>query len=156
MLLLAGLACGGCYRYVPIPLAQLEARENIRVRVTDSAAVRIVQQFGTYTTQLEGEVAREGTDSVSVSVTIARDYRGLALESARQTLFLGRAEVVELRRRELSRARTVLVSAGAVAVFGILIRTIIQMGDSNPDGQEPLPPPPPPGYRGVLLRVSIP
>ena len=152
--LLAASLCA-CYRYAPISLANLRPHEDVRLSVTEPAAARLVKELGTYTTELEGEVVREGADSVSVAVIIARDYRGTALESARLVLFLGRSEVVELRRRELSRARTVLASAGVAVLFGVLVRSIVAAADPNPDSRETLPPPPPSGYR-ARMRLSIP
>ena len=43
------------------------------------------------------------------------------VDTARLTLFLGRAEVVRVDRRELSRGRTIAVGVGALAA-GILSR----------------------------------
>jgi hypothetical protein len=137
----------GCYRYVPVQLSTVRPNEDVRVRVTESAAARLVKEFGTYTTELEGQVAREPSDSVSVSVLIGREYRGVSLESGRQVLFLGPSEVVGVRRRELARGRTVLASAGALVVFGLVIGTVIQLGDPNPSPDQPPPPPPASGAR---------
>jgi hypothetical protein len=155
-LLLAGLAAPACYRYVPTQLATapLSREEDVRVRVTDAAAARLVTELGTYTTELDGRLARERSDSVSLSVAIARAYRGM-LESARQVLVLSRSEVVEVRRRELSRTRTVLATAGALGAFGVLIRTVVQWGDPNPTSQGPSSPPPPSSTRRVV-RVRRP
>lgn len=141
--LAAALCCGACYRYVAVPAASVSPREEVRVQITPDAAGRIVKEFGAYTTELEGQYQREGPDSVSVSVLIGRDYRGVQLESARQPLFLGSSEIVAVRRRELSRGRTALVAAGAVAGFVALVATVTQLVDqnSNEDGSLPVPPP---------------
>jgi hypothetical protein len=149
----AGLSTGGCYRYVPAQLTTVPPREEVRVRVTESAATRLVKEFGTYTTQLQGQFAPEAHDSVSIAVAITRDYRGMALESTRQTLFLGRSEVVEVRRREFSRGRTALATVGALATLGVLVQTVVQLSDPNP-GDEVPPPPPPAPYRGPA-RITI-
>jgi hypothetical protein len=115
----------------------------------------LVSEFGTYTGQLEGQFAQEGPDSVSISVLISRDYRGMSLDQVRQRLFLGRSEVMEVRRRQLSRTRTVLATAGIVAGFAALVRAVIQEGDPNPNDDNP-PPPPPGGSRyPALIRIPI-
>lgn len=145
---------GGCYAYVPMQLATVPPRAEVKVRVTDAGAARLVKDFGAYTTELEGQLGLEGSDSVSVAVAIAREYRGLTLESARQVLYLGRTEVVEVRHRQLSRKRTVLASAGAVVAFTLLVKTVVQWGDPNPPAGEP-PGAPPAPLRGGL-RFSIP
>jgi hypothetical protein len=134
------------------------------VRVTDAAGARLVGELGTYTTLLDGRVTPAagagrggagGGDSVAVAVAIGREYRGVALESVRQTLYLGRSEVVEVRRRELSRGRTAATAVGALAGFALLVGTVVQLGDDNPSGEGP-PPPPPPAFRVHLpLRLPI-
>jgi hypothetical protein len=144
----------GCYRYVPVDIAAIRPTEDVRVQVTESAAVRLVKEFGTYLTALEGRVSREGTDSLSITVPIGRDYRGVSLEGGRQVLFLGRSEVVGLRRREFSRGRTLAVSAGALVVFGALVAAVTQWSDPNSSVVEPPPPPPPAG--AIVIRFGIP
>ena len=150
--LLLAPAAGGCYRYVPIEPAAAGATEEVRVQLTDAAAARLARELGTYTSRLEGQVGRGAGDSLSVSLAIGRQYRGVSLESTRQVLFLGPSEVVDVRRRELSRSRTVLVSVGAIAAFALVAGTVSQLGDPNSGGEDP--PPPPPGFR-ALLRIPF-
>lgn len=155
--LLAAAAVGsGCYRYAAVPLESVRPSESVQVRLTDAAATRLVNDFGTYTRVLEGPVAREGGDSVSVSVMIGREYNGVALDGTRQTLFLSRSEVVDVRRRELSRTRTVLASAGVVAAFAVLITTVVQMGEDGSDDGGTTPPPPLGSRAGVRIPFRIP
>lgn len=149
-----GLMLCGCYSYVPVELASVQPAEHVRVEVTEQAAVRLVRDFGAYLTALEGQFAREGPDSVSVTVPVGRDYRGLALEGGRQTLFLGLREVTGIRRREFSRRRTVVVGAGSLVVFGLIVAGVAQWGDPNSEVVEPPPPPPPSG--AIMFRFRIP
>lgn len=151
---LLGLTLCGCYRYVPVDLASVKQAEYVRVEVTEQAAVRLVKDFGAYLRQLEGQVAREGSDSLSVTVPVGRDYRGVALEGGRQTLFLGLQEVVGVRRREFSRGRTVALSVGSVVVFAAIVAGVAQWGDPNSEVVEPPPPPPPAG--GIVFRFRFP
>src|SRR5262245_65959061 len=95
-LLLALLAgSSACFTYVPIPLASVAPQEDVRVRITDNAGQRLIKDLGVYTTQLDGEFAAHG-DSVSVTVPIVREYRGVALPVTNQSLYLSRSEVVEI------------------------------------------------------------
>lgn len=151
---LLGLTLCGCYRYVPVDLTSVQPAEFVRVDVTEQAAVRLVKDFGAYVTSLEGQFAREGTDSVSVTVPVGRDYRGLSLEGGRQTLFLGLQEVTGVRRREFSRSRTVAVSVGSLVVFAAIVAGVAQWGDPNAEVVEPPPPPPPSG--SIIFRFRIP
>ena len=151
---LLAVLLGGCYSYVPIEIASVRPAEYVRVEITDTAAVRLVRQFGAYLTELEGQVAREGSDSLSVTVPVGRDYRGVALEGGRQTLFLGLKEVRGVRRREFSRGRTVAVSVGSLVLFGAIVAGVAQWGDPNTQVDEPPPPPPPSPL--ILFRFRVP
>lgn len=151
---LLGLTLCGCYSYVPVDLSSVNQAEVVRVEVTQQAAARLVKDFGAYLTSLEGTFAREGSDSVSVTVPVGRDYQGVALEGGHQTLFLGLKEVVGVRRRDFSRSRTVAVSVGAVVVFAAIVAGVAQWGDPNSEVVEPPPPPPPAGR--LVFRFRIP
>jgi hypothetical protein len=91
---------------------------------------------------------------VSVTVPVGRDYRGVALEGGRQTLFLGLQEVVAVRRREFARRRTVAVGLGSLAAFGLIAAGVAQWGDPNSEVVEQ--PPPPPPLDKVMFRFRIP
>ncbi|MEX2282914.1 MAG: hypothetical protein WEE89_10575 [Gemmatimonadota bacterium] len=122
------------------------------MRITEAAAVRLVNEFGTFTGELEGQLASQGPDSLAISIMIGREYRGTALQRVRQTLAVGRADVVDVRRRQFSRGRTALAAGGALVVFGILIETIIQRENPNtPPDDGPVSPPP---FRG-FIRIPI-
>lgn len=142
-----GLASTGCYRYVPVQVAAVDPQEDVRILVTESAAARLSRDLGAYTTSLEGRLRQEAHDSVSISLPVTRSYRGRVMDSGWQTLFLGRGEVVQVDRREISRARTVAAGVGAVAVFGLIINSVVQWLDPNPSGEEQPPPPPAPSIR---------
>ena len=135
--------------------------EDVRVRVTEEAAARLAKDIGTFSTEIDGQFSRESADSISLGVPIDRMYRGTTIGTTTQTLFLGRSEVVEVRKREFSRSRTVIVSAGTVVGFGLLAAGIVQLADPNGPSPDNTPPPPPPqqrrpsGYH-VGLRIRIP
>ena len=150
------IVSGACHRYVAVPAAAVGPGEDVRIIVTEPAAARLSRDLGLYTTSLEGQLRQEPYDSLSIAVPVTRAYQGRLLESGRQTLFLGRGEVVRVERRELSRSRSVAVGVGAVAVLALLVGAVVQWGDPNPSGEEPPPPPPAPsiGPRAVV-RIPI-
>jgi len=137
------IASGACHRYVPVQVAAVDPQEDVRIVVTESAAARLSRDLGLYTTNLEGQLRQEAHDSVSIAVPVTRMYQGRLIDSGRQTLFLGRGEVVRVDRRELSRGRTIALGMGAVAVFGLLVNSVVQWLDPNPSTEEQPPPPPP-------------
>lgn len=150
-----------CYRYAPITLGAAPPASEVRVRVTDGAAARLSKDIGAFVTEIDGQLALQGPDSVSLAVPIDRAYRGVTVGTTMQTLFLGRSEVVEVRKREFDRTRTTLVSVGAVVGFGLLAAAVVQLADPNPDSQDGLPMPPPapnriPHRHGLTMRIRIP
>jgi hypothetical protein len=160
-LLIAGLASTACYNYVPVSLQAVQSKEEVRVRVTDAAAMRLSKELGAIANEIDGQIAREGSDSVSLGVSIDKSYRGTTVGTTTQTLFLGRSEVLEVRKREFSRSRTVLVSAGTVVGFGLLAAGISQLFDANEPSDNSSTPPPPPALRRpagyhLALRIRFP
>jgi anti-sigma factor RsiW len=158
-LLIAGIANAACYTYVPVSLGSIASKNDVRVRVTENAAARLSKDLGAFSTEIDGEFTQQGPDSVSLGVTIDRQYRGTTIGTATQVLFLGRSEVVEVRKREFSRSRTVLLAAGTVVGFGLLAAGITQLVDPNGPSEDQPPPPPPPQLRrplGYHLTVRIP
>lgn len=159
-LLVVGLVNGACYRYVPVPITSV-ANDEVRVEITPAAATRLAGDLGVFSMEIDGRLASERQDSISIHVPIERAYRGMAIGTTDQLLFLGRSEVVAVRKREFARGRTMLVGAGAVVGFGLLAAAVVQLADPNRDSQDRPPPPPPvtsriPSGYHVGVRVPIP
>ena len=106
---------------------------------------------------------RDGKDSwrrpaaihLTLSLWVGQQYRGTPFENARQRVSLGVPEVVEVRRRELSRGRTALLAAGVIALTVVLADRIVFEQDPNatPGGRPGSPPTDPSGTligKGVL------
>ncbi|MGH9887297.1 MAG: hypothetical protein ACREBE_17345 [bacterium] len=157
-LLLVGAANAACYTYAPVPFTAVAPKEDVRVRVTEDAAVRLAKDLGTFSSEIDGQLAPEGRDSISLGVAIDRTYRGTTIGSSTQQLFLARSEVLEVRRREFSRSRTVLLTAGTLVGFAGLAAGITQLLDPNgaPDGSTTPPPPPASPNRRRIIRIQIP
>jgi hypothetical protein len=149
-LLAAVLAAGGCYRYVLVSPAAVAPNEAVRVRVTSAAAARLAGDLGVFSTELDGTLSPRGQDSLAVTVPIVRQYRGVTLDSARQVLSLGTSEVVDVRRSEFARGRTIVAGAGVLVGFALLAAAVVQLTNPNP-GTDETPPPPPPAQ--VRLRL---
>jgi len=158
-LVIVGLANAACYTYAPISFEAVASKEDVRLRVTENAAARLSKELGTFSTEIDGQLAREGADSVSVGVAIDRAYRGTTIGTTTQVLFLARSEIVDVRQRQFSRTRTILLSAGTVVGFGVLAVGIVQLVDPNgPSDDRATPPPPSPlrGPQGARIGVRVP
>jgi len=153
-LLLTGLLFTGCYRYVPVEPSAVGSAENVRVRLRETAAHRLANDYGANITTLNGQFAPLGADSLAVSIRLSRFTDGMSFGDTRQTLVFGRSEILDVSRRELSVGRTALATAGVLAGFAILVSTMVQLGDDNPGAEEP--PPPPPAAAQRVFRIPIP
>jgi hypothetical protein len=132
-----------------------ETREDVRLRVTEDAAARLSKEIGTFSTEIDGQLNGQVRDSISLGIPIDRTYRGATIGTTTQVLFLAPSEILEVRRRQFSRSRTVLVTAGTVVGFGLLAAGIVQLVDPNGAPENQPPPPPPPMYRG-FIRFKLP
>ena len=160
-LVIAAAANTACYRYAPIALGAAPSSSEVRIRVTDEAAARLSKDLGAFVTEIDGQLAVPSPDSVAFAVPIERAYRGITVGTTTLTLYLGRSEIVEVRKREVDRARTVLVTAGIVVGFGVLAAAVVQLADPNPESQDGLPMPPAsptrtPRQHGLTVRIPIP
>src|SRR5689334_20158681 len=157
--LIAATASTACYNYVPVSLGTVGPKEDVRVRVTDAAAVRLSETLGAVSNEIDGAIARQGSDSIAVGVSIARAYRGTTIGTTTQLLSLGRSEILDVRKRQFSRGRTVLLAAGTVGGFGLLAAGISALVDPNGPPDDQRPPPPPVTLRrpsGLRIRIPIP
>lgn len=155
--LLASPTAGGCFRYVPVDAASVRPEEEVRVQVAPSAGGRVAQERGTYTTTLEGLLTLRGPDSLSLSLPLMSGGRESA-DGLRQTFFLGRGEIVSVERRQVDKAKTAVVTIGALVAAGAFV-TALSKGTLTPepgdDGSGPItvsrsPRP------GISFRIPIP
>jgi hypothetical protein len=152
-LLAVVLSSSGCYHYVAVSPDAVPSSEDVRIRITPSAAQRLSDELGMYSTEIDGRLLPSGQDSLAVAVAIERKYRGIAMDSTLQSLKLGRSEVVDVRQSELSRGRTILTSAGILAGFALLVHAVVQLTNPNPGTDVTVPPPPPLGSRAPSART---
>jgi hypothetical protein len=130
--LLLALLAPACFRYQAVDLGAVSPQEEVRVLLTDEAAVRLALNYGAINKRLEGQLAPAASDSLMLAVWIGRNYVGTSFENARQRLSLGRGEIMEVRRRTFSPARTAIVTAGVIGVIGIIIDRIGFLENPNP------------------------
>jgi hypothetical protein len=136
--LLAAVVCApGCFKYQLVEAGTVRPQEEVRVLLTDDAALRLASHYGAIARRLDGQLTPAGTDSMLLAVWIGRNYVGTSFENARQNLSLGRREVMEVRRRQLSVSRTAIVSASVLGMLGVVINRIGFLGNPNPPVGQP-------------------
>ena len=148
------LALTGCFRYVRVEPAVVRPHDDVQVQFTDEAAIRLAREFGRITESLEGRIPQQRPDSLSISVWIGRDYQGTQFGNVHQTVFVGREEVAQVRRRQFSLSRTALVASGTLVVFAVLVSQIFQQEDPNVPRDGTTTPPPPPDPFFIRIRIG--
>jgi hypothetical protein len=131
------LTTSACFTYRPVATTIVRPDEEVRVRITDDAALRLAGHYGAITQRLEGQLAPTDSDSLMLAIWIGRAYTGTSFENARQRLSLGRQEVVEVRRRQFSLSRTAIVAAGIVGVAAYVVNRTVFMENPNPNPTTP-------------------
>lgn len=140
LILVVALVSGGCFTYAPLPADAPEPPPGTRVRaeLTESGQERLLPLTGRMRPWAQGTFVSAAQDSLVLAV----EYRGFSSTqegaSLQRNVTIPRAEVEEIRLRELSVARTgLLAAAGAVAVYLLLSQISGTQGGDIPD-----PPPP--------------
>ena len=150
LLILASIN-GGCFTYRPHSTELVRPNEEIRVIVTDEAALRINQQFGV-SPPFEGRLSPLGSDSFGLAVWVGRGFSGSDFATVRQTVPVLRSDILEVHRRRLSIKRTAYFTAGVVAALTVLIDRLGVIDLPWPgDSESPVPPEPEP-FRRRLWR----
>lgn len=115
----------GCYRNVPIELAQIEPGAAVRVHLTAVAQDRMreTQQPGAGRSMLTGRFLRTTTDSVVLGVESTVMEANVRTRTFYTDVPLLRSEIRTLERRMLDRRRTTLTALGfsVGAIAGVLI-----------------------------------
>jgi hypothetical protein len=125
----------GCFRYVPVPSAEVPAGSQVQVGITDRGRVALTDAVGPGVRSLEGQVLARTDTSLVLSVSSVRYYDlGLATWAGEQ-VEVGTDYIDNLRERRFSRTRSWI--AGAAVVGGLILASFIAIsgfgGDSGRD-----------------------
>jgi len=134
-LVLFGLpTLAACYTYVPVVGETPSPGEQLRVRLSQEQTIRLSEMTGQTIRTLDGRLFRAEPDSLILDVGWGAIYAGTMFEGRRDTLAFHVQDLVEVDRRELSRGRTALVSAGLVAAMVMIVTSIRGGADTGGPG----------------------
>lgn len=129
---MAGSLTPGCFRYAAVDVGGVDPQQDVRVRITDDAAVRLALRYGSIAQTLDGTLSPFAPDSLLLSIWVGRDYIGTSFQNARQRIALHRGDVLGVSRRQFARGRTALAAAGVLAVVAIVIDGLGFIENPNP------------------------
>jgi len=138
------LVLAGCYKYVPADHAELAPATPVSVELSERGTVNLAPKIGQSVVVVEGNI----TDASASSLTLALESVRRRGESAvanwnGESITLSSDEIAQVKRRELSRSRTVVASAAlAAASVGIIVGIAKATGQtSGSTGGKPSPNP---------------
>lgn len=138
ILLLATAAA--CHSYRPMIDEAPAPGDDVRIQVASETAAQLTERVGQPVRRVRGTVLDSGPgEGLTVDVGWGALYAGTPLEGRRDTITFRPDEVLEVDRRELSRLRTGLLGAGAMAAVVAIFRGF--QGEATP-GPGPTEPPP--------------
>jgi hypothetical protein len=114
------------------PLDEVPSDEDVRVHVTRAALARVPEEFPTGGSYVTGRIVAMAADSVVIRVPVTRRTEAIGMPALRQDLYIHRAEIVDVERREVSGLRTGLAVAAATGAAAALVALIIE-ASGGPD-----------------------
>lgn len=130
------LVLAGCYKYVPTDYAGLAAATPVSVELSARGMSNLAPKIGPNVEVVEGNI----TDATASSLTLAlQSVRRRGESSAAnwngESITLASDEIDQIKRRELSRSRTVMASAAlAAASVGIVVGIAKATGEASGSG----------------------
>lgn len=124
----------GCFAYVPVTGEDPSTGSDVRLRLSNPAAVELSDRVGTVVRSVEGPLVGATPDSLVVDVGWRALYAGTVFEGRRDTLSFHRTEVLEIDQRQLSRTRTGLLGAGFIAAAILVVRSLSGGGSEGSPG----------------------
>ena len=122
-----------CFSYQPLIETAPTPGDRVRVRLSVSAASQLSDWVGQPIRSVEGTVLYANPDSLRLDVGWGALFAGTRFEGRRDTLTFAERDILGIDRRELSKGRTALVGAGAVAAVVALFRGIRGGGTGTGD-----------------------
>ncbi|HTK50408.1 MAG TPA: hypothetical protein VL308_00905 [Gemmatimonadaceae bacterium] len=134
----------GCFTYVPADHAQLSPATPVSVELSARGTANLVPKIGENVVAVEGNITDASASSLTLSLQSVRRRGESAVANWNgESITIASDEIAQVKRRELSRSRTVMASAAfAAASVGIVVG--IAKGKGGASGGTGGGPPPPP------------
>jgi hypothetical protein len=130
----AVLACG-CYTSVPIQLAAAPPSTKLVVALTDAGSDSLARYLGPGVETVSGKLLQNGDNGISLAVTQVTMRSGAEQFWKGETVALPKYSIGTVQQRQISKPRTILLSAAILAAaFTVKLSGV---GSSNSGRQPP-------------------
>jgi hypothetical protein len=130
----------GCYTYTPMPEAPPPGTVLV-LGLNDQGRVGLGPSVGPSAQVIEGTLRSRTDSAYVVSVNSVSYFNGGSNKWSGESLTIGRAFVQDVKERQFSRSRTLLVIAAGAAAFLTFALTRSLFSSSSPDKTGTPPPP---------------
>lgn len=137
-------ALSGCYHYVPVASNAPPAGSHVAVEISTRGAVNLIPRLGDNVVSLEGELTSADENGITVSVLSVKRRGDLQASNwTGASVTLAGADVIEVKKRQLSKGRTIIASSAlGAAMVGLVVAIAKATGlASGGTGERPIPTP---------------
>jgi len=145
------LFLSGCFSYIPMELGAVPQGQEVRVYLTREGQIDLAEFPNHEGPLLRGRLLGSSNDQLYLRVPIAVRREGFHTATLNQDIWIPAHHIVQIESRELSRAGTGLLVAGAAGVAAAVVLVI--MTGARP-GVEP-PEDGPPEMRAPLATIPV-
>ena len=138
--LLTVVCLSACHVYIPTELQVVPQGQEVRLYLTRAAAASLPEEVPVNEAlYLGGRLESQAADSVILGIRMGQATPGLVGQDLRQMVKVGTGQIVDVRRRELSKPRTALAIGGGALAAALIIGLIFgaedatDVGDPNDD-----------------------
>ncbi|HSA54569.1 MAG TPA: hypothetical protein VLE53_02645 [Gemmatimonadaceae bacterium] len=122
--LAALLVLPGCYRLAPLETGTPDAGSEVRLALTDAGSLQLAALVGPRVEALEGRTLEVSDSSLVLAVSSTFDRSGVERPWSNERLSVPLGAVDEIRRRELDRRKTWIVSGASVVGLFLVSRAM--------------------------------
>ena len=134
----------GCFKYVPADHAELAPATPVSVELSARGTTNLAPKIGENVVVVEGNITDASASSLTLALqSVRRRGESSVANWNGESITLSSDDIGQIKRRELSRSRTLMASAAfAAASVGIVVG--IAKGKGGASGTTGGGPPPPP------------
>lgn len=129
---LAGLT--GCYSYVPAAGPELTLGTSVRARLSTPTDFRLTNLSVNNTVLIDGEVVRQGPDSLVISAFSLRAETGYTMPAIGETLAIPGGRIAAIERRRFDPLRSGLLVGLTAAASALLVGALDGGGGGGSTG----------------------
>lgn len=112
----------GCYEYEPVQTTSSPVGQPVRLTLTEAGSVNLAAELGPSVEAVGGKLLEDSGNAYVVALSESRKRNGMEIDWRGEQVSISKSLVADIRKRQFSRTRTGLLSAGVVTALVVLER----------------------------------